>query len=158
MPLWEQVKSNLVEWYSVAADKTEELAKIGMRRYDKFGISRDVERQFTELGNFVFEAHNRQNHDFFNDPTFVAIIHRIQELEKELQQKEHEIDDIRQAHAQKAAAKAQAGAAGSAGDPGLAGIESSPTGFAEVSPSGDDGPTADGGAEPADAGSSANGR
>ena len=54
MPLWEQVKGNLVEWYSAAADKTEELAKIGVRRYDKFGISREIERQFTELGGLIY--------------------------------------------------------------------------------------------------------
>jgi len=107
MPLWDQVKNNLVEWYSVAADKTEELAKIGIRRYDKFGISRDIERQFAELGSFVYEAVRQQKSDFSSDPTMQAIIERITLLQQELDQKESEITEIKEDHRTKVAAKAQ---------------------------------------------------
>jgi len=105
MPLWEQVKSNLVEWYSVAADKTEELTKIGVRRYDKFGISRDIERQFTELGSFVYNAVSEQREDFLSDPTLEAIVERIKGLEGDLQTKEKEIEEIRRIHHEKMVVK-----------------------------------------------------
>jgi hypothetical protein len=105
MPLLDKVKANLVEWYSMAADRTEEMAKIGLRRYDKFGISRDIERQFAELGNLVYTAHNEGRSDFTGDATFAAIMARIKELENELARKESEIESIRQeARTRKAAA------------------------------------------------------
>ena len=101
MPLWDQVKSNLVEWYTVAAEKTEELAKIGVRRYDKFGISRDIERQFTELGSFVYNAIAGGGQDFLQDPTLLAIVERIKGLEEDLRKKEEEIEEIRRLHREK---------------------------------------------------------
>ncbi len=114
MPLWEQVKGNLVEWYTVAADKTEELAKIGVRRYDKFGISRDIERQFTELGSLVFNRINEGQQELAGDPALLAIVERIRSLEADLQVKEEEIEDIRQDHRQRAAAKTDGARGGEA--------------------------------------------
>lgn len=107
MPLWEQVKGNLIEWYTIAADKTEELAKIGVRRYDKFGISRDIERQFTELGSLVFNAVREGREEFAGDATVLAIVERIKVLEDDLKHKEEEIEEIRTTHQQKAAATAE---------------------------------------------------
>jgi hypothetical protein len=111
MPLWEQVKGNLMEWYSIAADKTEELAKIGVRRYDKFGISRDIERQFTELGSYVYNAVTGGREDFPVDATLSAIIERIRELEKDLQLKEAEIEEIRATYRQSTGKSEKAGSA-----------------------------------------------
>ena len=91
MALWENVRENLVEWYGVAADKTEVMAKIGMRRYDKFGISRDIERQMTELGGLVYQALDEQREAVFVEPKFEAIVTRIRQLENELKAKEEEI-------------------------------------------------------------------
>ncbi|MFH1843627.1 MAG: hypothetical protein ABIF77_10530 [bacterium] len=105
MPLWEQVKGNLIEWYGVASDKTEELAKIGVRRYDKLGISRDIERQFAELGSFVYTAINEGREDFANDATLLGIIERIKVLEYDLQQKEAEIENIRATSRQKSSSR-----------------------------------------------------
>jgi uncharacterized protein YydD (DUF2326 family) len=137
MPLWEQVKSNLVEWYSVAADKTEELAKIGVRRYDKFGISRDIERQFTELGSFVYNALNEQRRDFLADPTLLAIVERIKVLEQDLRAKENEIEDIKAAHQQRSARTERAGAAAEVVYPEPAG--GPPAGAPEPDPSAGEG-------------------
>jgi hypothetical protein len=137
MPLWENVKANLVEWYTVAADKTEEMAKIGMRRYDKFGISRDVERQLAELGNFVYKAHGEGRTEYAEDPTFRAIFTRIQELEAELQRKEEEIEKIK---VEARARKREAAAAGTAAAP-TAGSDAEATPAEEPSgpsPSGDE--------------------
>jgi len=105
MPLWEQVKGNLIEWYSIASDKTEELAKIGVRRYDKLGISRDIERQFAELGSFVYNAIDEGREDFATDATLLGIVERIKVLEYDLQQKETEIEDIRATSRQKSTSR-----------------------------------------------------
>jgi hypothetical protein len=56
MSLWDQVRANMSDCYAVAADKTEEMARIGVRKYDKFTISRDIERAFTDLGSHVFAS------------------------------------------------------------------------------------------------------
>ncbi len=109
MPLWEKVKGNLIEWYGVAADKTEEMAKIGVRRYDRFGISRDIERQFTELGSLVYNGVSEGQEGILEQEALLTILSRIQELEVELQLKEEEIGKIRVAASDRKAAAAQAG-------------------------------------------------
>ncbi len=111
MALWENVRENLVEWYGVAADKTEVMAKIGMRRYDKFGISRDIERQMTELGGLVYQALDDQREAVFVEPKFEAIVTRIRQLENELKAKEEEIDSIKAENQERKAAAATAGGA-----------------------------------------------
>ncbi len=101
MSLWEQVKDNLVEIYSVAADKTEEVAKVGIRRYDRMGINWDIKRQFTELGGMVYQAIAEERSDILDDPAVTAIIERIKGLEVELAAKENEIADIKKTHAER---------------------------------------------------------
>lgn len=109
MPLWEKVKSNLIDWYGVAADKTEEMAKIGVRRYDRFGISRDIERQFTELGSVVYNGLSEGSEGILEQENLRTIVKRIRELEVELKHKEEEIEQIRAEVRERKAAAAQAG-------------------------------------------------
>jgi hypothetical protein len=146
MPLWDQVKSNLVEWYTAAADKTEELAKIGVRRYDKFGISRDIERQFTELGSFVYTALTEGRGDFAADPTLLAIVERIKVLEQDLAAKESEIEDIKSSHRHRAAARTEPATAAGMASP-EAGM--SPPGAGEEEVAGGEAAPADPAAPPA---------
>ena len=117
MSLWDDVKQNLSEWYTVAADKTSEVAKIQSRRYDKFGLSRDVERQFSELGSLVYNGLQTGREGILADPAVTALVGRIRGLEAELKLKDEEIDRIRREHdARKGAARAAAG--GAAGNVG----------------------------------------
>jgi hypothetical protein len=85
------------------------MAKIGMRRYDRFGISRDIERQFTELGSLVYNGLSEEQEGILEQPSLRTIFGRIQELELELQQKEQEIETIRTEARDRKAAAAQAG-------------------------------------------------
>lgn len=103
MTLWDDVKHNMAEWYGTAAEKTNELARVGVRRYDIFGLSRDIERQFVEMGSLVYNALNEGRTDLHEDEVLQGLIARVKELEKELKAKESEIQDIRTA-AQSAAA------------------------------------------------------
>ncbi len=95
MALWDDVKKNMVDWYGVAADKTNELAKVGVRRYDIFGISRDIERQFSEMGSLVYTALNAGRTDFADDSLLLGFADRVRALEKELKDKKSEIEEIR---------------------------------------------------------------
>ena len=111
MALWDDVKRNMVDWYGVAAEKTNELAKVGVRRYDIFGISRDIERQFSEMGSLVYNGLNEGRTDFAEDEALLGLAERVRTLEAELKAKEIEIEEIRQAERTAGAASAaQAGA------------------------------------------------
>lgn len=116
MSLWDDAKKNLVEWYTVAADKTSEIAKIQSRRYDKFGISRDIERQFSELGSLVYNALQEGRDDVLADAEVSTLVERIRGLEADLRRKEEEIARIRREHADRKAEARAAAAGGDAGD------------------------------------------
>ncbi len=98
MTMWEDVKKNLMEWYSVTSDKTVEVAKVTSLRYDKFGISRDIERQFSELGNLVYTALKEGRGDVLDDPRVAALVSKLDGLEQELKAKEEQIEKIRGEH------------------------------------------------------------
>ncbi|MBU8871474.1 MAG: hypothetical protein KOO60_11470 [Gemmatimonadales bacterium] len=115
MSLWDDVKGNLGEWYSVTSEKTTELAKISTRRYDKFGISREIERQFSELGNFVYMGLKEDREDLLVDPVALDLVTRIKELEAELLKKTQEIEIIKQEYASRQARSKAAGVDATAG-------------------------------------------
>jgi len=104
MALWDEVKKNLVEWYTFTSDKTSEAARIGSRRWDKFGISRDIERQFSELGSLVYIGLKDGNEDVLESETVLELVTRIETLEEELSLKANEIDGIRAEYAKAASA------------------------------------------------------
>ena len=104
MALWDDVKKNLVEWYTITSDKTTEAARIGSRRWDKFGISRDIERQFSELGSLIYVGLKEGNEGILAGEPVVELIRRIENLEKELTAKGREIDDIKAEYAKAASA------------------------------------------------------
>ena len=117
MSLWEDVKNNLVELYTTTSEKTTEIARVTTRKYDKFGISRDIERQFSELGNLVYTGLKEGREDILGDPALETLMTRIEGLEAELAQKDQEIDDIKQEYAErKTQAKAAAAAGGTTED------------------------------------------
>jgi len=111
MALWDEVKKNLTDWYGVAADKTGEMAKVGVRRYDIFGLSRDIERQFSEIGSLVYGAVNEDRQDILEDPLLLSLVDKVKDLEGELQAKEQEISEIHTEVEARQAAKTAATAA-----------------------------------------------
>ncbi len=97
MSLFDEVKRNLVEWYGVAADKTGVAAKVGARKYDIFGISRDIERQFSEIGDMVYNGIESERSDILDDPVLLELVEKVRKLEKEMASKQDEIADIKAA-------------------------------------------------------------
>ena len=112
MSLWNDVKRNLSELYTTTSEKSSEIARITSRRYDKFGISREIERQFSELGNFVYTGLKEEREDLLEDPVARELIERISGLEDELRAKDDEISDIKEAYAAKMASEAGSDEAG----------------------------------------------
>jgi hypothetical protein len=112
MSLFDDVKKNLVEWYTISSDKTAEMARVTSRRYDKFGISRDIERQFGELGSLVYNGLKEDRMDILDDPAVQALMQRIRGLEEELNAKNEEIEKIKKEFSQRRtqAAESAAGA------------------------------------------------
>ncbi len=111
MSLFDDVKKNLVEWYAVTSEKTSEVARVTTRRYDKFGISRDIERQFSELGSLVYNGLAAGRQDILAEEGVLALVERIKGLEEELRAKNEEIERIRREYSER---KAEAAAAGGA--------------------------------------------
>jgi hypothetical protein len=109
MSLFDDVKGNLVEWYTATSEKTTEVTRVATRKYDKFGISRDIERQFSELGSLIYTGLQADRIDLLEDEGVLALVERIAVLETELRDKDEEIDSIRQEYAGR---KAEAAAAG----------------------------------------------
>lgn len=101
MSLLDDVKKNLNEWVSVTSEKTTEVAKVTSRRYDKWGISRDIERHFGELGSLVYNGLQTRQPDLLTAPGVVALVERITALEAELKAKNEEIEAIRVEYAQR---------------------------------------------------------
>jgi hypothetical protein len=108
MSIMDQVKKNLREWYALAADRTGDMAKISVRMYDKYGISREIERQLSELGSYVYHAVEEGRTDFAGDEEFQAWYDRIKGLEHDLDAKVDEIEEIRRARAERQAARERA--------------------------------------------------
>ena len=98
MSLWDEVKKNVVDLYTVTSDKTTEITKVSSRRWDKFAISRDIERQFGELGNLVYTGLKEGREEVLQDPQVGVLMARIEALESELRQKESEIENIQEEH------------------------------------------------------------
>ena len=112
MSLFDDVKKNLVEWYSISSDKTTEVARITSRRYDKFGISRDIERQFGELGSLIYNGLKEERDDLMVDPAVQELLDRIKGLEEELRLKNDEIDNIQKDFTERRTRTAAAAAGG----------------------------------------------
>jgi len=120
MSIMDQVKKNLREWYSLAADRTGEMAKISVRMYDKYGISREIERQLSELGSYVYHAVAQGRTEFAGDSELQGWIDRVRGLECDLATKVEEIEAIRRLRHHKQTTHDQEPDAGATpADPGL---------------------------------------
>lgn len=111
MSIWDEAKKNLVDWYAVTADKTTEVARVTSRRYDKYGLSRDIERQFSELGSLVYNGLREERDGILEAPEVAVLMEGIVALEQALRSKEAEIESIKRDHAARKARAAQGGGA-----------------------------------------------
>ncbi len=97
--LWDRVRKNLIEWYEVASDKTEEVARVGRRKIEMTGINRSIEKRMVELGGRVYDLISVEGHrgnKTADDDKVRKLVKEIGRLEEELEIKEQEIKDIRE--------------------------------------------------------------
>ncbi|MDZ7370158.1 MAG: hypothetical protein ONB12_03200 [candidate division KSB1 bacterium] len=84
------------EGLELVIDKTEEYSRIGKLKVDIFGIKRNIERQFVELGGRVYELMTaEQTPDIRKDEECKKIVETVKSLEKQLQDKEAEIEKVK---------------------------------------------------------------
>ncbi len=95
--LWDKVRKNLVEWYDVAYEKTDELARVGKKKIEIAGVNRAIEKQLSELGGKVYDIMDskKKNIVIREDKRVIELIKEIKKLEKQLHQKEKEIEAIK---------------------------------------------------------------
>jgi hypothetical protein len=81
----------------LVVDKTEEYSKIGKLKVDIFTTKRNIEKQFTELGGRVYDLINLEKTDSVEDDEEVKkIIEEIRVLEKQLVEKEANINIVKE--------------------------------------------------------------
>ncbi len=96
--LWNRVKKNLVDWYEMAYDKTDEMARIGKKKVEITGLNRSIEKHFSEMGGRVYDLIVEQGHRgnrTADDDAVQRLIAEVKELESRLRQKEEEIESIK---------------------------------------------------------------
>ena len=88
---------NIRDGLELVVDKTEEYGKIGKIKVDIFTIKRNIEKQFTELGGRTYEIMTGDDaKSLLKDEEVKNIIEDISSLENQLQEKEAEIETVRE--------------------------------------------------------------
>jgi hypothetical protein len=104
--LWDNIKKGVSEFYASAAEKTDELAKVGVRKFDIVGIRRNIGHEMAELGGRVYHMIvEEKNKDVADDSDVKKHIKSIKRLETFLKEKEEEIEKIQKAAREKRASK-----------------------------------------------------
>lgn len=94
--LWDRIKQSLKEGFLTAAEKTEELAKVGKGKIDLMAIRRKIGRAFAELGGKVYHLVTEEKTTAIaGNKELKALIDQVKTLEKQLEEKEEEIKRVR---------------------------------------------------------------
>jgi hypothetical protein len=94
MSTWSEVKSSLESFYNQAARRTDRLARLGLRAYDRYGIHKDLDRQFAALGALTHSILS-EGGAVVGDPRVQAALERIAQLQDELRLTQAEMEDLR---------------------------------------------------------------
>lgn len=93
---WGDVKSTFFEFYSKAAERTEEMARVGVKQYDRFALTREIQRQFELLGRHVYTRLQADPEaPVGRDAEVARGMEQIRALETERDTREAEIREIR---------------------------------------------------------------
>ncbi|MFC1573606.1 hypothetical protein ACFL30_00315 [Candidatus Latescibacterota bacterium] len=93
--LWGKIKKSVIEGASYAAEKTEELTKLGKIKIEILNVKRKISGQFSELGSITYEAVKAETveKELASD-NVKALIETINGLESELLAKEKHYDEL----------------------------------------------------------------
>lgn len=90
--LWEKVKQGFL----LAAERTDELTKIGKLKFNIVGLHRTIEQNFNELGGKVYELtkSGRRKKPVTDDKDVKKLIKKIKGLEKQLSKEEKKLKNL----------------------------------------------------------------
>ncbi|MFQ6616572.1 MAG: hypothetical protein ACE5HZ_07370 [Fidelibacterota bacterium] len=104
---WDDLRKNLRIWGSaaaekaeelgkVAASKTEELTKISKVRLEIHQLQRDLDKTFSGMGKFVYDAASGENvTNFSGNEKFFSFVKEAEELIKQIKVKEERMEEIK---------------------------------------------------------------
>ncbi len=94
--LWEKIKKSLANGVSIAAEKTEELTKLGKVKIEILNTKHKVSKAFTELGGIAYESiKTGKTKDFGESAEVKKLVNTIKKLEAELDKKEESYKDLK---------------------------------------------------------------
>ena len=95
--LWDRIRQSLKEGFLTAAEKTEQLAKVGRGKIDLLAIRRKIGRTFAELGGKVYHLVTEEKTTAIaSNKEVKALIDQVKTLEQQLREKEQEIQRARE--------------------------------------------------------------
>lgn len=97
MATWDEVRSSLIDWYTTAAQRTEEWTRVGVGHYDRFGLERQLDRQLASLGTEVYRILQAgEGEDVATSERVQECLTHIRSLERAIEAKQKEINELRQ--------------------------------------------------------------
>ncbi|NIR52039.1 hypothetical protein GWO43_25810 [candidate division KSB1 bacterium] len=95
--LWDDIAKTIREGVDTVVEKTEELTKIGKIRVDILNIKRNVDKNFSELGGRVYHLLVEENKSqIATDKEVKQIVDSVKILENELNEKNDELQQVRE--------------------------------------------------------------
>ncbi len=110
--LLDNAKKSFGEWFSKAvgkageftreaADRTEEVTKLGKVKLDIFQIKREIDKVFTDLGRCVYNLLEEKTKDIEKNESVKSYIDKVKALEKNLKEMEDKCERIKKPHPDK---------------------------------------------------------
>ena len=105
--IWDDLKSNVKVWSSVAVEKaeevskvavakTEELTKLSKIKLDIHNIQREIKKETYLFGKFVYSQANESNIvNFAGNNEFLNYLEKIEDLQNQISSKELEIENMK---------------------------------------------------------------
>lgn len=94
--LWQKIKQTVYQGASVAAEKAEELGRIGKKRLDIASKKQEISRTCAELGASVYHLwETGKGAKTMDQPEVQRLIEQIKVLEADLQEKEAELERMK---------------------------------------------------------------
>ena len=92
--LWEKIRKSVIDGVQIAAEKTEELTKLGKIKIEILNIKRKISKNFTELGGITYEAikEGTAKEELESDKVN-TIIETLKGLDSELEEKDKLYED-----------------------------------------------------------------
>jgi len=95
--LWEKVRKTVTDLYTTASERAVDGVHLGVKKLDEAGIRRELSKEFADLGGRTYQLLQKDEaHSLPSDAVILLHMDRLRELELRLEEKEREIDEIRQ--------------------------------------------------------------